>query len=201
MNFLAHIFLSGKSEKVLIGNFIGDYVKGKDFKSYPTEISEGILLHRHIDSFTDTHEMVRNSKVFFAADYHKYAGVVVDVLYDYFLSANWDRFSVVKIDPFIERVHQTLNSNFDVLPKPVQNFVPLFIRDNWLKTYATLEGIENVLYRMQRRTSLPKATEFAMQVIAANYDRLQENFLEFFPQIISYVEKKFDVIIDQPYEE
>ncbi len=198
MNFLAHIFLSGKSEKVLIGNFIGDYVKGKDFKSYPSEISKGILLHRHIDSYTDTHEMVRNSKMFFAAEYHKYAGVVVDVLYDHFLSANWNQFSGVNIDPFIESVHQTLHGNFDVLPKPVQNFVPLFIRDNWLKTYATLEGIENVLYRMQRRTSLPEATEFAMQVIADNYDRLQENFLIFFPQIIRYVEKKFEVTINKP---
>ncbi len=198
MNFLAHIFLSGKSEKVLIGNFIGDYVKGKDFKSYPSEISKGILLHRHIDSFTDTHEMVRSSKLYFASEYHKYAGVVVDVLYDHFLSANWDQFSGVKIDPFIGNVYQTLNTNFDVLPEPVQNFVPLFIRDNWLKTYATLEGIENVLHRMQRRTSLPSASEFAMQVIADNYDSLQENFIEFFPQIIGYVEKKFDVTIDKP---
>ena len=28
MNFLAHLYLSGEDEELLIGNFIADYVKG-----------------------------------------------------------------------------------------------------------------------------------------------------------------------------
>ena len=31
MNFLAHIYLSGENEEVLLGNFIADSVKGADF--------------------------------------------------------------------------------------------------------------------------------------------------------------------------
>ena len=38
MNFLAHLYLSGASEGLIIGNFIGDSVKGQDLKSYETKV-------------------------------------------------------------------------------------------------------------------------------------------------------------------
>jgi hypothetical protein len=53
MNFLAHIYLSGESDEIKVGNFIGDYVKGKNWEKYPERSSEAFLLHRKIDSFTD----------------------------------------------------------------------------------------------------------------------------------------------------
>ena len=51
MNFLAHIFLSGNDEEVMIGNFIADAVKGRDYLGYSDGIVKGILLHRRIDAF------------------------------------------------------------------------------------------------------------------------------------------------------
>ena len=35
MNYLAHLFLSGESTSILVGNFIGDSVRGNQF-SIPT---------------------------------------------------------------------------------------------------------------------------------------------------------------------
>jgi acyl carrier protein phosphodiesterase len=61
MNYLAHIYLSGESDLVTIGNFMADGIKGKDYKKYPVEIQIGILLHRHIDTFTDAHKTVRKA--------------------------------------------------------------------------------------------------------------------------------------------
>ena len=61
MNFLAHIYLSGNNDLVTIGNFIADGIKGKDYRSYPQDIQTGILLHRHIDTYTDAHKIVRKS--------------------------------------------------------------------------------------------------------------------------------------------
>ena len=79
MNFLAHIYLSGDSREILIGNFIGDYVKGKKIAGYPEEVKRGIMLHRNIDSFTDTHTITRSSKKIIAGKYGLYAGIVVDI--------------------------------------------------------------------------------------------------------------------------
>ena len=62
LNYLAHIYLSGANEEILVGNFIGDYVKGFELGRYSDLVRKGIILHRHIDSFTDTNLIVRRSK-------------------------------------------------------------------------------------------------------------------------------------------
>ncbi len=55
MNFLAHLYLSGNSEELLIGSFIADAVKGSNFEGYHPQVVKGIKLHRCIDTFTDSH--------------------------------------------------------------------------------------------------------------------------------------------------
>ena len=62
VNFLAHLYLSQNNTNMMIGNFIADHVKGNDYKKYSNEIQKGILLHREIDTYTDTHPIVRKSK-------------------------------------------------------------------------------------------------------------------------------------------
>ena len=49
MNFLAHIYLSGDPSPLMIGNFIADYVKGKQKERFSPEIQQGIQLHRKIN--------------------------------------------------------------------------------------------------------------------------------------------------------
>ncbi|MDD3273470.1 MAG: DUF479 domain-containing protein, partial [Bacteroidales bacterium] len=57
MNYLAHIYLSGSNRQLQVGNFIGDFVKGRKHENYPKGIQKGILLHREIDRFTDCHPL------------------------------------------------------------------------------------------------------------------------------------------------
>src|SRR5512147_206580 len=102
MNYLAHIFLSGVDRDILIGNFIGDYVKGHDYDHYSAQIRKGILLHRRIDYFTDNHQIVHQSMNYFAPKYRKYAGIIIDILYDHYLAVNWDKFSPQPLDEFKE---------------------------------------------------------------------------------------------------
>ena len=89
MNYLAHIYLSGDDDPLLkIGNFIADSVKGKAFKKYPQAIQNGIKLHREIDTFTDSHPIVFESKHRLFKKSRHYSSVIVDVLYDHFLAKN-----------------------------------------------------------------------------------------------------------------
>jgi acyl carrier protein phosphodiesterase len=46
MNHLAHLFLSFGDPKIMVGNFIADSVKGKQFLSFAPEIQHGIILHK-----------------------------------------------------------------------------------------------------------------------------------------------------------
>ncbi len=145
MNFLAHIYLSGNDEMVTIGNFIADGIKGKDYKSYPDKIQIGILLHRQIDTFTDAHKTVRKSTKRLHNKYGHYAGVIVDILYDHFLAKNWSYYSEIPLEKYIDTFYKSLEHNFDQLPIRIQRMMPFMISDNWLLSYATIEGIGKVL--------------------------------------------------------
>ena len=196
MNFLAHIYLSGNSRNILIGNFIGDYVKGKEYREYPPGIQKGILLHRHIDSFTDRHPVTLASKKFVSERYGKFSGIVIDIFYDHFLSANWKKYSEMSLRKFVKHRYKMLDSGFSYFPPEVKSFFPYFIKSNWLETYITLQGMGMVFKRMSYRTSLPDHSEYAVSMLSRHYEELQKNFYVFFEEIIEYVVKEYDVRFD-----
>jgi acyl carrier protein phosphodiesterase len=195
MNVLAHIYLSGDSDKIIIGNYIGDYVKGRDYLKYPEPVRRGIILHRHIDDFTDRHPVVHRSKIHFTRKYHRYAGVVIDILYDHFLCREWDFFSRRPLESVTYNFYRAMVNNFDILPENVKASFPFFIINNWIESYQTTSGIRNVLRTMSKRTSLPAETRYAMKMLKRNYYTLHDDFMEFFPELIAYVEKDFGIEI------
>ena len=195
MNFLAHIYLSGDSREILIGNFIGDYVKGKNITGYPDEVKQGIMLHRKIDSFTDSHSITRSSKKIIAEKYGLYAGIVVDIYYDHFLSANWDLYSEMPLREYIHDRYSLLDSGFSIFPAGVKSWFPYFIKSNWLETYIHFEGLNMVFKRMSYRTSLPDHSDYAVNQLKENYDFLKENFIDFFADMREMVQKDYNIIL------
>ncbi len=193
MNFLAHIYLSGESDQIKLGNFIGDYVKGKSYENYPELVTRGILLHRKIDSFTDKHPIVSQSKSHLQPKFHKYAGVIVDIFYDHFLACEWKKFSKHPLPEYVINMYEILVANYNLLPSEIKSFLPFFIINNWLEAYTTTQGISGVLRRMVRRTSLPNETAFAMAELNKNYNHFRKEFYEYFPQLINYVEERHKI--------
>ena len=93
MNYLAHIFLSGKDKGVQLGNFVADAVKGNAYQNYPLGMQKGILLHRQIDAFSDAHPVVREMVAEGRSCFGRYSPVVTDVLLDYFLASDFKRYA------------------------------------------------------------------------------------------------------------
>jgi len=195
MNYLAHVYLSGDNEEIVIGNFIGDYVKGINFKKYSDSINKGILLHRDIDVFTDRNKIVRKSKSLLQNKYGKYSGIIVDIFYDHFLAKNWQRFSSQPLKNFTADLHKILDKYFEILPDKVKLFVPSFINNNWIKYYQSVWGIEQVLKRMSSITTLPDETSYAINILRDNYGELEGDFLNYFPELIKYVTGKYNITL------
>jgi acyl carrier protein phosphodiesterase len=198
MNFLAHIYLSGEDEKLMIGNFIGDYVKGKDYENYPTPIKEGILLHRQIDFFTDCHSQFREAKKLLVEEFGLYSGIIIDLLYDHLLAKNWNNYSDQNLRSFAKKTHAILLSNFFYLPKRVQGFLPILIQNRRLESYATKTGIHKSLDTMSRYTSLPAKADIAINILKGNFQFFEANFEDFFKDIVEFVEKNYDIKIKKP---
>jgi acyl carrier protein phosphodiesterase len=195
MNFLAHIYLSGNSDEMLAGNFIGDYVKGKAYLQYPGDIRRGILLHRDIDSFTDTHEATKECKNYVSSKYGLYSGIIVDIFYDHFLATNWTKYSPITLSEFAKRKYAILKQYFEIYPKDVKLFFPYFLRSNWLETYSSTSGIGSVLRRMSFRTSIPDHAGFAVEKLRENNEELKFLFFSFFDEIMDYVQTKYGIAL------
>ncbi len=196
MNFLAHIYLSGKNEKLMIGNFIGDYVKGRKYEDYPMAIKQGILLHRQIDYFTDTHSSFREAKKLLVPEYGLYSGIIIDMFYDHFLAKNWNSYSDVSLRQFSKWTHAVLLLNFFHLPKRVQGFLPFLIQNKRLESYATADGIQNSLKLMSRYTSLPEKSKIAMEIMESNQQFFDDNFSGFINDMVCFVESNYNVEIN-----
>jgi len=184
MNFLAHIYLSAEIDQIKIGNFIADSVKGKDYAHFPELVQVGIKLHRSIDSYTDQHPIVKISKRRLHPRYKHYDGVIIDILYDHFLAANWDDYLAIPLADYVQQFYQILERHYTMLPQKIQHMMPYMISDNWLYNYRSFEGIENVLIGMNKRTKLQSKMDLAIEDLHVNYEDLKQDFTTFFNDLI-----------------
>ncbi|MGY3795688.1 acyl carrier protein phosphodiesterase [Aquimarina sp. 433] len=183
MNFLAHIYLSGDDDELKIGNFIADSVKGKKFSQFPNQVQKGITLHRKIDSYTDSHPIVRKSVLRLFPKYGHYSSVIVDILYDHFLAAYWNEFSSTPLEIYVADFYKLLETNYEILPKRVQDFLPYMFRDNWLLSYASIPGIGRILYQMNHRTKNRSKMNFAVIELEKYYSDFEKEFRTFFEEL------------------
>ncbi len=182
MNFLAHLYLSGPRTKIMVGNFIGDFVKGRNLSDrYETEIAAGIEMHRGIDLFTDHHPMVAQSKNRLRPKYRHYSGVIVDVFYDHFLARLWDQYHTETLPDFAQRTYALIQQHNAILPNDVRHMLPYMIQGNWLVNYARMEGIHRALSGMASRTPYESKMNEATVDLKASYDEFKKEFQEFFP--------------------
>lgn len=173
----------------MIGNFIADSVKGSTYKSYPEGIKRGILLHRAIDFYSDNHPVFLKSVERLRPGYRKYAGVIVDIFYDHFLAKNWKDYSVKPLDQYAGEVHSLMLKNVLLMPAKSLMFLKYAIRTNRLVSYGTMEGIEEVLYGMSRRTVFKSNMELAIKDLKEMYPEFENEFRIFFEEIKEFVKK------------
>ncbi|WP_339889460.1 acyl carrier protein phosphodiesterase [uncultured Flavobacterium sp.] len=190
MNFLAHIYLSDNNDFIKIGNFMADGIRGNDYLEYPEEIKKGIILHRYIDTFTDANKTFRISKHRLHERYGHYSGVIVDILYDHFLAKNWTKYSDESLTSFVFRFYQSLEDNFEALTPKTQRILPIMIEQNWLESYATIEGISKILFQMDYRTKFKSKMQFSVEELESFYDDFENEFTLFFEELRNHVKEK-----------
>ena len=180
MNFLAHIYLSGNSDLIKIGNFMADGVRGNKYLELHSEIQKGIILHRTIDTFTDAHPIFRQSTKRLHANYHHFSGVIVDVFYDHFLAKNWSLYSDEKLEDYVDNFYNSLHTNQDLLTEKAQMMKPYMIQQNWLLSYKTIDGIEKILSQMDSRIKRESNMRFSVQELRLFYKEFEDDFTTFF---------------------
>lgn len=192
MNYLAHAYLSFNHEEILIGNLISDFVKGKKKFNYTEGIQKGIVLHRAIDTFTDSHEVTKLAKNIFRPSYRLYSGAFVDVVYDHFLATDPNEFSEKTLEIFSENVYELLDKHINDLPEPFARMFPYMKLHNWLFNYRTNWGTEASFGGLVRRARYITESETAALLFEEHYRTLHECYKAFFPDLKSFARRIYD---------
>ncbi len=196
MNFLAHIYLSFDHPEITLGNFFADHIRGNKYKHLPLTIQKGILLHREIDTYTDTHPIPKKSSKRLHKNYGHYSRVIVDIFYDHFLAKNWKEYSNVPLKEYVQVFYHLLEKNYELLPSKTQNMMPFMLADDWLYNYSNLKGISQVLEGMNRRTKNKSKMNFAIQDLEIHYSDFEKEFTAFFEELITFSRHKFNSLCE-----
>ncbi|OIP00647.1 MAG: hypothetical protein AUJ98_07360 [Bacteroidetes bacterium CG2_30_33_31] len=190
MNYLAHLYLSGENEPIMLGNFIADHIKGNKVSKFSDEIKMGIELHRHIDYFTDHHTEFIKTRERLHENHHKYAGVVADIFYDHFLSVHWKNYSNIALSNYVTFCYGLLLRNYTILPSITKKILPFIIMQNWLVNYKSFDGLNRSFELMARRTKYKSNIGNAVEDLKLNYERYNSEFVLFFPDIQEFAKAK-----------
>lgn len=166
-----------------MGNFLGDFVKGAAARTLPVGIQRGIEMHRAIDHLTDTDPDVRALNRSVAKRHGRYAGVVTDIGFDYFLFQHWTDFGPASFDFFCEQTYENLQAYRPLMSKKVQQYVTGMTRDNWLRLYTSPVGMETVFDRLRPRLSRPEALDGIEHLLPDFHPAFNQTFLRLFPRL------------------
>ena len=167
----------------MLGNFLADSVKGKKYLEYPPEVQKGILMHRFIDHFTDTHPVTERTKQRLRPRFHHYAPVVVDVFFDHFLAKNWNQYSEEPLDQFIRRTYSKLQEESAMFPEKSKQILKYMRMHDWLSAYSSVEGMGVIMTQMSKRTPFASGMEKGAEALREFYEDYERDFSEFFPEL------------------
>ena len=121
----------------------------------------------------------------------RFAGVLVDVFYDHFLARHWAHYSAQPLQDFTQQVYTTLAAQAADYPERLQRILPIMHAQDWLASYVHIESVDAALHGIARRFQrYPRAAVLAdgVQELIQNYAALEQQFLEFFPDLLEFVQ-------------
>lgn len=158
---------------------------------YPGNIRKGIVLHRRIDSFTDSHHVVSDTKAMMRPTFGRYSGIVLDMYFDYFLAVNFRTLSHGKsLRFFAYKFYVAALLNFHHLPERVRRFIFHFITTNRLLQYQSLEGLRTSLDIMSNRKIPSLDPGKIIEYLIEHKAELERRFLLFFHDLEEFVKNE-----------
>ena len=191
MNYLAHLALSPDHEATRVGNLLGDFVKGTEENlrlQAPADLVDGILLHRAIDKFTDQHPAFLASKKLLAPERKRYAGVVIDLIYDHFLSIHWDSYYDQPLDDFIQQMYHIIDTNKVWRLGTLDQAFTNINSQNWLGCYGTIEGIHLTFNRVSQRSRFTKPIADTHLDLSKHYKQFETHFHQIYRDLMQFVD-------------
>ena len=188
MNHLAHFKLALEEPALVVGTFLGDQIKGRLTGRLHPQVEFGIQLHRKIDAYTDNHPIVKRSYGRLEPEFRRYCPILMDIFYDHILARNWQEFHHQTLQEFNDWIFSTLEVWSHEMPESSRLMADRMRKSQILLLYADVNVIPGILERVSSRLKRDNPMIHAYQPLIANLTGLEQDFRDFFPELLSYVE-------------
>ncbi|CAA0126326.1 Acyl carrier protein phosphodiesterase [Halioglobus japonicus] len=183
MNFLAHFHLAWPDEGLVAGGLEGDYVKGLLRGQMPENLERGVKLHRAIDAYTDAHPLILQLRRELPPNLRRYAGILIDLSFDHYLSLHWSRFSELPLAEFNRAVVRILQAHESDLSDGSRAMVARIVEHDILNLYQQWETVPAAAARIGQRFSRQNPFLNLDSELSPARDALEQTFLAFYPQL------------------
>ncbi|WP_028469427.1 ACP phosphodiesterase [Neptunomonas japonica] len=189
MNYLAHLYLAQPTVESRVGNLLGDFAKGVVVAELPEPVKNGLLNHRAVDRYTDNHAIVKQLKGLMSAERKRFAGIMLDVVFDHYLIKHWQTFSHNSFEDSSAVYYQSLTQGQVLMPEAMQRVTQRVVSQRWFDSYQTLQGIGFALDRIAGRIRFDHAFYGSIEELTGHQNEIEKGFLAFFPELQQHVEE------------
>ena len=193
LNFLAHFHLAQPTDGSRIGALLGDFIRGTPESlrtQLPLKVIDGIILHRAIDRFTDSHKIFLQSKELLSRPRRRFAGIIIDIYFDHFLAGLWSEFSEVSLPDFTTEIYATLRRRADWIGPEVSEIARQMQAENWLTASATIPGLALTFHKVSHRRTFLTPLIGAEEDLANHYQIFKTAFRNFYPEVMSFASER-----------
>lgn len=186
MNFLAHFHLAWPDSGLLAGGLEGDYCKGPLRGELPADLERGIRLHRAIDAYTDAHPCIDALRRTLPAGLRRYAGILIDLGFDYCLTRHWSRFCALPLPVFNATVYRSLRVREADLSEASRRMLDRLTQHDLLGRYGEWATVTASAARIGQRFRRGNPFLDIDPELAPLRRELDQSFLTFYPHLQAY---------------
>lgn len=194
MNFLAHCLIGAQATQtenpaLIVGGFLGDFIKGPVPAELPADLALGVRLHRRIDAYSNQHPGIRCSCARFPQHLRRMAPIFVDIIADHCLARRWSEFSDEPITTFTRRAYQQIAGHTSWLSARGERFFRYMSEEDLLASYRHPETMHQGLRSITRRLGKEHLNSDLAAIAVEQLGRLEEDFLEYFPDMLAHAKE------------
>ncbi len=187
MNFLSHCQLAWPDAGLVAGAIEGDYFKGPLRGQLAADIEAGVVLHRAIDAYSDSHPVIADLRQHFPPQLRRHSGILIDLTFDYYLSHYWQRFGEQSLASFSSEVYRLLESRAPALSPGSRRMVARLVEHDLLNRYGEWDTILRSAAHIARRLRRPNSLADCEPALSDLRPELEAAFLIFYPQLGTFV--------------
>ena len=190
MNFLAHFHLAWPDEGLVAGGLEGDYYKGPLRGDLPRDLERGVMLHRAIDAYTDEHPLIQQLRRDLPPDLRRYAGILIDLSFDHYLSHHWGRYSDLPLVDFNSSVYQTLQTHQNQFSEGARTMMGRLLEHDILNLYLEWRTVTATAARIGQRFKRSNPFENIDRALTPARGMLERVFLDFYPDLQQFAKAR-----------